>query len=568
MAFKKELTEILDNIADLLELKGENPFKIGAYRKGANVLRNIDDIEELVKTGEIKNVKGIGKSLLSVITEFYQSGVSTDLMKLSTEFPTGILEFLKIRGLGASKIRLISGELNIKNLDELETACRDNKLSTIKGFGPKTEIEILKELERLKYSRNFLLQNSAELNAGYFLKRIKRFSSVKEAEVTGELRRKMELVSSIDIVVLVTNYTEFKDALTEQKLLLHNSSSNNKYISLKNYITDFEVAAIESDLPIPAILILTQNKNDYLKAFFLSTGSQEFIEKLNITLNDAYADEQSIFTTHKLLYIIPEMREEQYYNLPEKLRNNSELSLENYKGLLHFHTTFSDGRNSLPEMIQAAIDKRFQYLAVCDHSKAAFYANGLSEDRILEQQKVIHELSKKFKIPILRGLESDILKNGELDYDQDFLSNFDFIVASIHSRFKMEKEEMTARIIRAIENPYTDLIGHPTGRLLLSRDPYQVDIKKIIDACAANKVAIEINAQPQRLDLDWRYLFYAREKGCMFSINPDAHSISEIDFLQYGINTARKAGLQPEEVINFFDLNKFKTFLNRKISRF
>jgi len=568
MAFKKELTDILENIADLLELKGENPFKIGAYRKGAAVLRNMDEIEELVISGRIKEVKGIGKGLLAVINEFHQSGVSTDLMKLSSEFPAGILDFLRIRGLGAAKIRLISSELKIRSLDELESACRNNLLSGVKGFGPKTENDILKELERLKYSRNFMMQHSAEMNSQNFLRRIRGFTSVIEAEVTGELRRRLELISSIDIAVLVNDYGSFKNTLAEKKLILKDSAAQSKFAYLCNILSGAQIIPIESDLPIPAILIVCQNESDFIKALFLSTGSREFIQKLNLNFEKNYTDEVSLFSANDIQFIIPEMREEQYFELPGTLQKNSELLLENYKGLLHFHTTYSDGRNSLSEMIQAAKQKGIKYLAVCDHSKAAFYANGLSEERILQQHKDIQHLSNKFDIPVLRGLESDILKNGDLDYDQDFLKNFDFIVASVHSRFKMEKDEITSRIIKAVENPFTDLIGHPTGRLLLSRDPYEVDIKKIIDACAANKVALEINAQPQRLDLDWRYVYYAREKGCLFSINPDAHSIEEINFLRFGINTARKTGLQPEEVINYFDLEAFKLFLNRKVTRF
>ncbi|HEX2960893.1 MAG TPA: PHP domain-containing protein [Ignavibacteriales bacterium] len=265
--------------------------------------------------------------------------------------------------------------------------------------------------------------------------------------------------------------------------------------------------------------------------------------------------------------VIPEMREKEYFSAPEKLRKNSELGILDFRGLLHFHTTYSDGKNTLTEMAEAAKDNVFTYLAVCDHSKAAFYANGLTEARVLEQKKEIEKVSRSLDIPIFHGVESDILKDGELDYDTDFMKNFQFVVASVHSRFKLSEEEMTSRIIKAVENPYTDLLGHPTGRLLLQRSPYNLDLKKVIDACAANNVAIEINASPNRLDLDWRMIYYAREKGCMFSINPDAHSILGIEEINYGIRVARKGGLQPEEVINCMDLESFKKFLLRKVKR-
>jgi DNA polymerase (family 10) len=261
------------------------------------------------------------------------------------------------------------------------------------------------------------------------------------------------------------------------------------------------------------------------------------------------------------------MREEEYFSLKEKYRKNSDLELSKMQGLLHFHTTFSDGRDTLDSMIAKAKELGFNYATVCDHSKSAFYANGLNEERILEQKKILKKFSEENHFVVLQGIESDILSNGSLDYSNEFLKNIDFVVASVHSQFNLSESEMTKRIISAIENPYTDLLGHPTGRLLLSRDSYKVDIKKIIDACASNDVAIEINSNPRRLDLDWRWIYYARNKGCKFAINADAHSTEDIIYTKFGISIARKGGIQTNEVINCMTLNEFKNFLKRKAKR-
>ncbi len=264
-------------------------------------------------------------------------------------------------------------------------------------------------------------------------------------------------------------------------------------------------------------------------------------------------------------FVPPEMREEQYFEIKnKKLKILSNLTFDNFKGFFHFHTTFSDGNDSLENMIIAANKLGFEYFIVCDHSKSAFYANGLKEENLIEQHNEINRISKKLNLPIFQGIESDILVNGDLDYSDEILKSLDFIVASVHSRFNLSEEEMTRRIIHAVENPYTKVLGHPTGRLLLSRPPYQLNLKKVIDACAENNVAIEINANPHRLDLDWRMIFYAREKGCLFSINPDAHSTEDIFLTKYGIMIARKAGLQVEEVINCFSIDKFKNYISKQ----
>jgi DNA polymerase (family 10) len=351
-------------------------------------------------------------------------------------------------------------------------------------------------------------------------------------------------------------------------------SGKNEKAFLKEVGTEFNVTKKENSIiitgfcEIPVIIYYFNNEPAFIKGLLVTTGSDGFVKKMFGKKELSGKNEKEIFKNAKVPFIIPEMREDEFLAVKnKKLKVNSDLSLEEFKGLLHWHTTWSDGKDTLETMLNEAVKLNFKYIAVCDHSKSAAYANGLKEDRILSQKELLDKIKGQYTIKLFQGIEADILTDGSLDYPQDFFPNFDFVVASVHSRFNLDEKEMTARVIKAVENPYTDLLGHPSGRLLLSREPYKINTEKIIDACAANKVAIEINAHPKRLDLDWRWIYYARDKDCLFSINADAHSISDISYLKYGVMIGRKAGLQKSEVINCFDLKSFIRFLNRKVKR-
>lgn len=554
MAEKKEIIYLLEEIAGLMEFKGENKFKVNAFRSGANAIRRFQgDFDSLVKEKKLESLKGIGKGLQSVIYEYCEKDSSSLLSELSAEIPAGIKELFSVRGLGAKKISVLYSELGIASLGELEYACNENRISLLKGFGEATQKKILAEIEKIKFNSKFVLISTAD----YFNKNITELLSsikgIEKFEVSGELRRGIEIVSQLDYVVLTKNISS--TIFTLQKNFQAIDEKKDSFITRFNNI--------------PAIFHLADNYSDYYKLLFNTTGSKEFLEGIDISIsNRVYDSEEKIFSSAGINFIIPEMREKKYLDVTNKnLLKNSNLSIENFKGLLHFHTTYSDGGNSLIEMVEAAKQFGYKYAAVCDHSKSAFYANGLTAERLLLQKKEIEEINLNGTFRVFHGVESDILADGKLDYDEEILKQFDFIVASVHSRFNLSKEEMTSRIVKAVENHYTDLLGHPSGRLLLSRDPYQIDMPKVIDACAANDTAIEINANPHRLDLDWRWIYYARDKGCKFSINADAHSIDDIMLTKYGVITGRKAGLQSKEVINCFGLEEFKSFLKRKISR-
>ncbi len=554
MPDKKDTIAMLESIADIMDFKGENKFKVGAYRNGAISIRRFEgDFGEAVAKKELDKIKGIGKGLQAVIYEYFVEGESSLYKQLREDVPDGIEELLRIKGMGARKINQLYNELGISNMGELEYACKENRLALLKGFGEVTQNKILNEIEKQKYHSKFVLLNTAEEFAAEILSKLDSFKEIQKSELTGELRRGKEIISSINIVLLLSDKIKFLKEIKKKF----------------EYEIEAEVISVKEYFSIPVNLHLTYTNDEFNRTLFLTTGSDAFLTRLNIISGKVKGkNEEDIFKSLKVPYIIPEMREAEYFDVKKRsLTANSDLNTAAFRGLLHFHTIFSDGRNTLDEMITAAGERGFRYAAVCDHSKAAFYANGLSEERILKQKEELEKLNPGKQVHIFQGIESDILSDGSLDYSDQFLSTLHFVVASIHSRFSMDEEQMTARILKAVENPFTDLLAHPSGRLLLSRDPYKFNVKKIIDACAANDVAIEINSNPRRLDLDWRWIYYAREKGCRFSINPDAHSIKEIDLIKYGVIMGRKAGLMNSEVINCYELPEFKKFLTRKVKR-
>lgn len=557
MSFKKEIIKLLGNYSDLMEFNGENKFKINAFRNASNLIRKLDsDLEVMIEDGSIENVKGIGKGIRAFLSEFYRNGEVKDYEELLKNVPPGLLELLKIKGMGVKKIKVLYETLGIDNIDKLSKACTENKIAELNGFGAKTQEKIEAEIIRIKKATGFILINSAEQIAETVLSKISEMETVTQICITGDLRRGVEIVSRIEILAAITSKEIFKKNLA--KIYKYKELSSDRSEISFQLKTNYDVT----------IIIYACRENEFTQTLFETTGALEFINNLNkLTSGKNYKSEEKIFEEINFPYVIPEMREEIYFQASKNLQQNSELSTTNFSGFLHFHTTYSDGMNSLEEMVTAASVFGYNYFAVCDHSKSAFYANGLNEDKILLQRDEIKEVCKRMNAKIFHGIESDILKDGSLDYPDEFMNNFDFVVASVHSIFNLSENDMTNRIIKAIENIHTDLLGHPTGRLLLERDPYKINIEKVIDACVTNDVAIEINSNARRLDLYWRNIYYAREKGCKFSINQDAHTIEGINDLKYGIKIGRKGGLQPKEVINCFDLEKFEKFLKRKVNR-
>jgi DNA polymerase (family X) len=553
MPDKTQIIKLLKDLADMMEFVGENKFKINAYRFGANAIRGIEsDLDELISNKKLDQIKGIGKGLQSVIYEFADMGRSSQYDELRKQVPLGITDLLKIKGLGPQKVKQLYKDLSISDISQLEDAVKNNKLIGLKGFTDTLIKSIPELIDQIRKNKNYILINKAMESAESIISKISALDSVKKIEITGELRRGMEVFSSLPLIALIKN----------EKTFIKELSAEFKAVQKENSIV------ITGFYDIPVIITCFDNEPDYIKGLLVTTGSDGFVKKMFAKKELSGKNENELFKNAGVPFLIPEMREDEFLKVRgKKLKENSDLALDEFKGLLHWHTTYSDGRDTLETMLNEAVKLNFQFIAVCDHSRSAAYANGLKEERIFLQKEHLNKLKEHYKIKLFQGIESDILADGTLDYPQEFLPNFDFVVASIHSRFNLDEKEMTARIIKAVENPYTDLLGHPSGRLLLSREPYKINTEKIIDACAANLVAIEINSHPKRLDLDWRWVYYARKKGCLFSINADAHSTAEISYLKYGVMIGRKAGLKNADVINCFNTKSFEKFLNRKVKR-
>lgn len=527
----KEIASTLKLAANLMELHNENPFKVKSYTNAAYNLGKFDTPLNGLDLDAMSKVNGIGKSLAQKITELLTTGNISELQELIDKTPLGVIEFFKIKGLGPKKIAMLWQEVGMESIGELEYACNENRLKDIKGFGAKTQEEILKAIQFLNSNQNKFHYASAE---DLYKKIETEFLKVNPnhlISVAGELRRKNEIIN--ELIILVE----------------------------EGYKFDFSIYQDSYRIPIN---IIETTKEGFYNQLFEQTGPAEFVSKLTHSKN--YSSEEEMFSDNKLPFIIPELRDWEKITEMDSVRIQKNLiELKDLKGVLHWHTTYSDGTYSLKEMTEEAIAMGLEYAGVCDHSRTASYAGGLDIERVAQQNREIDKLNEMYPdFTLLKGIESDILPDGSLDYPEDILQTFDFIVASVHANLKMDPDKATARLIKAIENPYTTILGHPTGRLLLSREGYQPDMYKIIDACAANEVAIELNAHPYRLDIDWRYIPYAMEKEVMISINPDAHNKLGLHDMRYGVNTARKGMLNKDFTLNALDKEDFIYWLEKR----
>lgn len=566
---KKEIAHILEEIGIILDLKGENPFKVRAYYNGARIIENLDrDITDLVNSGELAQIKGIGKALAEKISTLVRYKSLPYYEELKSSIPEGLLQMLKIPGLGAKKVKVIYDKLGISNIGELEYACRENRLRDLQGFGPKSQDKILTSIKLQKtYSERFLIpvaKNEGELFIAY----LKKNSNLTRIEIAGSLRRKLETIKDLDFIASC--------AEGHRKGIMQYFVSYEKNIQIVSQGTTKSAIILDSGITAELRLV-----NDSEFPFLLqhATGSKEYNTQMrrlakdqNFKLNEyglfsgdipiACKNEEEIYYKLGLQIIPPPLRE----GMGEIELAQASTPLEIFDGtpfwgLFHVHTTYSDGANSLKDMAEACIKMGLTYIGICDHSKSAFYANGLSEDRVKEQQEEIDKLNSMFNgFKIFKGIEADILQNGTVDYTDNILASFDFVVASIHSNFGLSEEAMTERICRALRNPYVTMLGHPTGRLLLAREPYHVDMEKVIGVAGEEKKIIEINANPFRLDLDWRWGKYARSNGVKTSINPDAHSIDGLADYHYGIGIAQKGGFQKEEILNTFTISEVEKY--------
>jgi len=538
----KEISSALKRLAALMELHEENAFKIKSLQNGAFQIDRFGSPIEGLSEAQILEIPGIGKGIAQKIHRIIHGEHDEEIDALLARTPVGLMELLNVKGLGPKKVRVLWKELEIESVGELLYACNENRLIELSGFGAKTQENIRQALEYVLQNEGKLHFDEAEILANEAILQLKNTGFSGVLEFTGELRRQNEVVTHIELL--------YSGDTSD----IHASETLKKIDNVH-----FEFTLAEARKPL---LIHVCASNELGSAQHRLTGPAEHCTEIAAT--GTFASEEDLYTAVGKSYTHPALRDWSYAEA-SKLSSNKLLELSDFRGMLHCHSTYSDGVDSLEAMAKAVEGMGMQYFGICDHSRSAGYAGGLSEQKVLEQHAEIDRLNAanpKFKI--FKGIESDILVDGSLDYPEEILKQFDLIVASVHSVLRMDEAKATARLIRAVENPYTCILGHPSGRLLLSRRPYPIDYPKLIDACAANGVSIELNAHPYRLDLDWRWIPRCMEKGVKISINPDAHRIDGLRDIRYGMLVSQKAGLNAENVLNCLDAASFESWLKTR----
>lgn len=585
---KNEIADVLTQIGTLLELKGENPFKVRAYGAGARALEAIEESElaTLIAEDRLQTVKGIGEALAQKIGELHTTGRLEFFDKLQASIEPGLVAMLEIPGLGPKKIRALHDKLGLTTIEGLAAACADGRVAALEGFGEKSQQKIVEGIRnREAYGKRHLWWE-AQAIATPIVAGLRSLKAVQRAEAAGSLRRGLETVGDLDFIVAASDVEPVVAWFTTLPHVKEVTARGETKASVR-----FE-SGLQADLRIVpveqfafALHHFTGSKDHNVqlrqralaRGYSLSEwglvpaeGEGTAKEKAERNQSLTAKDEHDIFRHLGLHFIPPELRE----GLGEiEAAEQGELprlvEARDLRGAFHNHTTASDGRNTLAEMAAAADALGWEYLGIADHSKSSFQANGLYEDRLAAQVKEIHALnaSGRFKTHVFTGIECDILPDGRLDFSDDVLATLDYVVASVHSAFTQSEADMTARIIRAIEHPRTTILGHATGRLLLRREGYRVDLEKIIDAAIANGVIIELNASPWRLDLDWRHWRKAAGRGLLCAINPDAHETDGLAHVSAGLNVARKGWLTKEHVFTTRTLAEVKKHFAKRAKR-
>ena len=573
----EEIADIFERIARLLELKGENPFKVRAYTNAARALETLsEDLGKLVEEGRLEEVDGIGKAIAEKITTLVRTGRLEYYDKLRGEFPPEIFQLFELQGLGAKKIKVLYDQLGVGSLAKLERALDSGEVARLPGFGEKTAANIRKAIEQHKKSAGQFRIGDVTALAESLLDDLRSHPHVTYAQIAGSYRRKKEIVRDLDFIVATRKPAEVSGDFAGHPLVesvLARGDTKTSVILKSGIQCDLRVVT-SAEYPF-ALNYFTGSKehNVRMRSRALERGwslneyrfSAAEGRKLREPLPEVHS-EQDIYCALGLDYIEPELREDRgELTAAENHELPALIEWQNLRGTFHNHTTASDGRASLEDMAAAAQELGMQYLGIADHSKSSFQANGLDERRLLDQVARIRELNAGFEgFRLFAGVECDIRKDGSLDFSDEILGQLDYVVASVHASFTLSEAEMTDRIIRAISNPHVTMLGHLTGRLLLSREPYKVNVPAVIDAAAETGTIIELNANPRRLDMDWRWWPLAKEKGVKCAINPDAHSTSGLQDLIFGINAARKGWLTRHDVINTLPLGKIEKEIGKK----
>jgi len=569
---KKAISDALDEASVLMELAGDNPFRVRAYSNASRIVRGYaGDLAEAVSDGSIRSIKGIGPNIASHIAELLESDDPPFLQALRSRFPEGVLELLRIPGLGPKKIKVLMDELDISSLGELEYACRENRLLALPGFGARTQENILKGIASLTAYAGRYLADTARAEADQIVDALRQVKGAVRVQVAGSLRRRKEVVKDVDLVAS-GKADPLMDAVASHPLVEEVTARGDTKLTARlrsGLNMDLRVVADRS-FPYAlqhfsgskehniALRALAQKRGLKSNEYGLFKGGKNILCK----------DEKEIYKRIGLAYIPPELREDmgeldaaERGELPELVKP------EDLKGALHVHTIASDGAATLEEMVQAAVDLGFSYIGITEHSTSARYARGLEPERVIQEADLIDKINDKMKnFFVFKGIESDILPDGSLDYPDKVLASFDFVIGSVHSSFTMHEKEMTARICRALENPYLDILGHPTGRLLLTREPYAVDMEEVLACAARFGKDIELNAHPYRLDIDWRLLHQAKKLGIRIAVNPDAHSTADLAYTFYGLGAARKGWLEKGDVLNCLSADELKGYFDKRRS--
>jgi DNA polymerase (family 10) len=569
---KKEVANALDEFAQLLELTGENAFKTRAYVNGARQLRALEgDLEAMVREGKLREVPGFGATLVARITELVTTGTSPALEALRAQIPSGLAALLRIEGLGPKRVREIHKALGVTNVAELEAACVENRLAVMAGFGEKTQAKILAGIALLKKRSGRFLYDVAAAEGEKLVAAFDGHAAVKRIALAGSVRRCRETVGDLDIVVATDDRPAVMGHFLAQKGIDETIAHGDTKTSVRLFSgLQVDLRAV-TDEEFPATLLYftgSKEHNVALRARAIKRGLR--LNEYGLFREDGTRldcpDEPALYRALDLDDVPPELREDTgEIDAAEKHALPALLEARDLRGVLHCHSLYSDGRNTVREMALAAKDLGYAYIGMTDHSRSAAYANGMKPDDVKRQHEEIDALNAELEgIVILKGTESDILADGALDFDEATLASFDFVIGSVHSRFGMTREEMTKRLLTAIANPYLDVLGHVTGRLLLAREPYAVDLEAVLAAAAEAGVVVEMNANPHRLDLDWREGHAFKKKGGMVSINPDAHRSGDIADVRYGVGIARKAWMTKDDVLNTRSVDELRARFSRR----
>ncbi len=561
----KEIARALRETGALIELTDGNPYRARAMQAAARTLRGLDeDVVDRLQAGTLTDIDGIGDGLAADIEELIERGSFALRDELLNAVPAGLLDVLRVKGLGTKKVRVLWEELGITTLDELEDAAQRGAIKQLDGFGAKTQANILENVKLLQQYSARRRYADVYRDVQPLLSALRALDDVVEAAPTGALRRKLETISEAALIAASDAIDAVQQALADQGVETAAHDENH-------------ATRLDGTLPdgLPLHLWVT-SPSRFGTVQWVKTGSDAHRETFAATYGtpDLHADEAAVYADADLPFIPPELREDR-----GELQAAADdalpalITVDDLQGTLHNHSTYSDGAHSLRQMAEAARSMGYAYFGICDHSQSLTIANGLPPERVRAQQADIEALNDEFAADdgppfrIFSGIESDILKDGSLDYSDKVLAAFDFVVASIHSGFSMSTEEVTERLVRAIQNPHTTILGHATGRLLLVREGYTIDHERVIEACAAHDVAIELNANPHRLDMDWRWIRSAAEQGVLISINPDAHATDELRHVRWGVAAARKGWLTADQCLNAKPLDAFTHWLEgRRVS--